>query len=81
MIGKGNRSAQVTGACQKYGGFYLGSVGGPAAVLAQNSIKSIEVIDFPELGMEAVRKIKVENFPAFTLQDPYNKNIYLNICL
>jgi fumarate hydratase class I len=76
MIGKGNRSAQVTGACQKYGGFYLGSVGGPAAVLAQNSIKSIEVIDFPELGMEAVRKIKVENFPAFIIIDNKGNDLY-----
>ena len=76
MIGKGNRSLQVTRACQKYGGFYLGSVGGPAAVLAQNSIKSMEVIDFPELGMEAVRKIKVENFPAFIIVDNKGNDFY-----
>ena len=62
MVAKGNRSQQVTDACQSNGGFYLGSVGGPAAVLAKNSIKSVEVVDFPELGMEAVRKIYVEDF-------------------
>ena len=54
----------MTDACRKHGGFYLGSIGGPAAVLAKDSIKSVEVVDFPELGMEAVRKIYVENFPA-----------------
>ena len=69
MLAKGNRSQQVTDACKKHGGFYLGSIGGPAAILAKNSIKSVEVIDFAELGMEAVRKIKVENFPAFIIVD------------
>lgn len=69
MLAKGNRSQQVTDACKKHGGFYLGSIGGPAAILAKNSIKSVEVIDFEELGMEAVRKIKVENFPAFIIVD------------
>lgn len=69
MVAKGNRTLQVTEACKKHGGFYLGSIGGPAAVLARNSIKSVEVVDFPELGMEAVRKIKVENFPAFIIVD------------
>lgn len=69
MLAKGNRSQEVTNACQKHGGFYLGSIGGPAAILAKNSIKSVEVIDFPELGMEAVRKIYVENFPAFIIVD------------
>ncbi len=69
MLAKGNRSQQVTDACKKHGGFYLGSIGGPAAILAKNSIKSVEVVDFPELGMEAVRKIKVENFPAFIIVD------------
>ena len=71
MVAKGNRSQAVTDACKKHGGFYLGSIGGPAAVLAKDSIKSVEVVDFPELGMEAVRKIYVENFPAFLLVDVY----------
>ena len=69
MIAKGNRSQHVTDACKKYGGFYLGSIGGPAAVLAEENIKNVECIDFPELGMEAVWKIEVENFPAFVLVD------------
>ena len=69
MLAKGNRSLQVTNACEKYGGFYLGSIGGPAAILAKSSIKAVEVVDFEELGMEAVRKIKVENFPAFIIVD------------
>ncbi len=69
MIAKGNRSKQVTDACQKYGGFYLGSIGGPAAVLAEENIKKVEVLDFPELGMEAVWKIEVVDFPAFILVD------------
>ncbi|NQU52998.1 MAG: fumarate hydratase [Bacteroidetes bacterium] len=69
MLAKGNRTQQVTDACKKHGGFYLGSIGGPAAILAKNSIKSVEVVDFAELGMEAVRKIKVENFPAFIIVD------------
>ena len=65
MLAKGNRSKQVTKACQKHGGFYLGSIGGPAAILAQDAIKKVEVLDYPEDGMEAVWKIEVENFPAF----------------
>lgn len=69
MIAKGNRSQQVTDACHKYGGFYLGSIGGPAAILAQNSIKKVEVLEYPELGMEAIWKIEVEDFPAFILVD------------
>ena len=69
MIAKGNRSQQVTDACKNNGGFYLGSIGGPAAVLAQNSIKKVELLEYPELGMEAIWKIKVENFPAFILVD------------
>jgi len=69
MVAKGNRSQEVTDACRKHGGFYLGSIGGPAAILAKESIKSVEVVDFPELGMEAVRKIYVENFPAFIIVD------------
>ena len=69
MLAKGNRSQQVTDACKKHGGFYLGSAGGPAALLATNHIKSLEVLEYPELGMEAVWKIRVENFPAFILID------------
>ncbi|MDR0836269.1 MAG: fumarate hydratase [Tannerella sp.] len=69
MIAKGNRSQQVTDACQKHNGFYLGSIGGPAAVLALESIKKVECLEYPELGMEAIWKIEVENFPAFILVD------------
>jgi len=76
MLAKGNRSKQVTDACEKHGGFYLGSIGGPAAILAKNSIKSVEVIDFAELGMEAVRKIRVENFPAFIIVDDKGNDFF-----
>lgn len=76
MIAKGNRSQQVVDACKKYGGFYLGSIGGPAAVLAEENIKLIECIDFSELGMEAVRKIEVENFPAFILVDDKGNDFF-----
>ncbi len=76
MLAKGNRSQQVTDACQKYGGFYLGSIGGPAAILAQNNIKSIECVEYPELGMEAVWKITVENFPAFILVDDKGNDFF-----
>jgi len=69
MIAKGNRTRQVTDACQKYGGFYLGSIGGPAAILALENIKKVECLAYPELGMEAIWKIEVENFPAFILVD------------
>ena len=69
MLAKGNRSQQVTDACKKHGGFYLGSIGGPAAILAQDNIKKVELLEYPELGMEAVWKIEVENFPAFILVD------------
>lgn len=69
MIAKGNRSQQVTDACKKYGGFYLGSIGGPAAVLALESIKKVECLEYPELGMEAIWRIEVEDFPAFILVD------------
>ncbi len=69
MIAKGNRSKAVTDACAKHGGFYLGSIGGPAALLAQENIRKVELLEFPELGMEAVYKIEVENFPAFILVD------------
>ena len=76
MVAKGNRSKAVTDACQANGGFYLGSIGGPAAILAKNSIKSVEVVDFPELGMEAVRKIYVENFPAFIIVDDKGNDFF-----
>jgi fumarate hydratase class I len=82
MLAKGNRSQQVTDACKKFGGFYLGSAGGPAALLAQDHIKSQEVVAFPELGMEAVWKITVENFPAFILVDDKGNDFFtsLNPC-
>ena len=76
MVAKGNRSIAVTNACKKHGGFYLGSIGGPAAILAKNSIKSVEVVDFEELGMEAVRKIRVENFPAFIIVDDKGNDFF-----
>jgi fumarate hydratase class I len=79
MIAKGNRSKQVTDACQKHGGFYLGSIGGPAAVLAQNSIKKVELLEYPELGMEAIWKIEVENFPAFILVDNKGNDFFTQI--
>jgi fumarate hydratase class I len=69
MLAKGNRSKQVTDACKEHGGFYLGSIGGPAARLAQDCIKKVEVLEYPELGMEAVWKIEVEDFPAFIVVD------------
>jgi fumarate hydratase class I len=78
MLAKGNRSRAVTEACKKHGGFYLGSAGGPAALLAQNHIKSQEVLEFPELGMEAVWKITVENFPAFILVDNKGNDFFTN---
>jgi fumarate hydratase class I len=76
MLAKGNRSKAVTEACKKHGGFYLGSVGGPAAILAQDNIKQVEVVDFPELGMEAVRKIEVEHFPAFIVVDDKGNDFF-----
>ena len=76
MLAKGNRSDVVTRACQKHGGFYLGSIGGPAAVLAKENIKKVEVLDFPDLGMEAVWKIEVENFPAFVVIDDKGNDFY-----
>jgi fumarate hydratase class I len=79
MLAKGNRSQAVTDACKKHGGFYLGSIGGPAAILAKDSIKSVEVVDFEELGMEAVRKIKVENFPAFIIVDNKGNDFFKQI--
>ncbi len=79
MLAKGNRSKIVTDSCKNHGGFYLGSMGGPAAILAQDHIKSVEVLDFPELGMEAVWKITVENFPAFILVDDKGNDFFQNI--
>ncbi len=79
MLAKGNRSKQVTDACKKHGGFYLGSVGGPAAVLAAENIISVEVVDFEELGMEAVRKIVVKNMPAFILTDDKGNDFYQGV--
>ena len=81
MIAKGNRSQQVTDACKKYGGFYLGSIGGPAAILAEENIKKVECIDFPELGMEAVWKIEVENFPAYILVDDKGNDFFKKLGL
>ncbi len=79
MLAKGNRSQQVTDACKKHGGFYLGSIGGPAAILAQNNIKSIECVEYPELGMEAIWKIEVEDFPAFILVDNKGNDFFQQI--
>ncbi len=76
MIAKGNRSRRVTEACKKHGGFYLGSIGGPAALLAEENIKKVECIDYPELGMEAVWKIEVEDFPAFILIDDKGNDFF-----
>ena len=81
MIAKGNRSQQVTDACKKFGGFYLGSIGGPAALLAEENIKKVECIDFPELGMEAVWKIEVENFPAYILVDDKGTDFFKQLGL
>jgi fumarate hydratase class I len=76
MLSKGNRSQQVTDACHKHGGFYLGSIGGPAAILAQNSIKKLECLEYPELGMEAIWKIEVVDFPAFILVDDKGNDFF-----
>ena len=79
MLAKGNRSSAVAQSCKKYGGFYLGSIGGPAARLAQDCIKKVEVLDYQELGMEAVFKIEVENFPAFIIIDDKGNDFYAEI--
>jgi len=79
MLAKGNRSKQVTDACHKHGGFYLGSIGGPAAVLAQQSIRSLECVEYAELGMEAIWKIEVEDFPAFILVDDKGNDFFQQI--
>ncbi len=76
MIAKGNRSKQVTEACKKHGGFYLGSIGGPAAILAQQNIRKVELVDFEDLGMEAVRKIDVVDFPAFIVVDDKGNDFF-----
>jgi len=76
MIAKGNRSQAVTDACNKHGGFYLGSIGGPAAILAQENIKNVELLEYPELGMEAIYRIHVEKFPAFILVDDKGNDFY-----
>ena len=76
MIAKGNRSKQVTDSCKQYGGFYLGSIGGPAAILAQENIKKVELLEYHELGMEAIWKIDVENFPAFILVDDKGNDFF-----
>jgi fumarate hydratase class I len=78
-LAKGNRSQQVTDACKKYGGFYLGSIGGPAAILAKENIKKVEVLEYPELGMEAIWQIEVEDFPAFILVDDKGNDFFKQI--
>jgi fumarate hydratase class I len=79
MLAKGNRSQGVTDSCKKHGGFYLGSIGGPAALLAEKNIKSVEIVDFEELGMEAVRKIEVVDFPAVIMVDDKGNNFFAEI--
>jgi fumarate hydratase class I len=80
MLAKGNRSPQVTAACRKHGGFYLGSIGGPAAILAKENIRKVEVLEYPELGMEAIWRIEVQDFPAFILVDDKGNDFYANGC-
>ncbi|HQD69225.1 MAG TPA: FumA C-terminus/TtdB family hydratase beta subunit, partial [Ornithinibacter sp.] len=79
MLAKGNRSQQVTDACKAHGGFYLGSIGGPAARLAQDCIRSVEVLEYPELGMEAIWKIEVEDFPAFIVVDDKGNDFFASV--
>ncbi|HET9147490.1 MAG TPA: fumarate hydratase [Acetobacteraceae bacterium] len=79
MLAKGNRSAAVRNACKTYGGFYLGSIGGPAAILARDNIKSVELLEYPELGMEAIWRIKVENFPAFIVMDDKGNDFFAEL--
>ena len=80
MLAKGNRSPQVTAACKKHGGFYLGSIGGPAAILAKENIVKVEPLEYPELGMEAVWKIEVQDFPAFIVVDDKGNDFFVNGC-
>ena len=79
MLAKGNRSKQVVDACKAHGGFYLGSIGGPAARLAQDAIRKVEVLEYEELGMEAVWKIEVENFPAFIIIDDKGNDFFAEV--
>ena len=79
MIAKGNRGPQVTASCHQHGGFYLGSIGGPAAILAKENIRHVDVVEFPELGMEAIWKIEVEDFPAFILVDDKGNDFFANV--
>ena len=79
MLAKGNRSRPVTEACKRHGGFYLGSIGGPAARLAQDCITKVEVLEYPELGMEAVWKIEVEDFPAFIVVDDKGNDFFAEV--
>src|SRR5690606_40814126 len=79
MLAKGNRSQQVTDACKRHGGFYLGSIGGPAARLAKDCIRHVEVLEYPELGMEAVWKIDVEDFPAFIVVDDKGNDFFAEV--
>ena len=79
MLAKGNRSSEVTEACARHGGFYLGSIGGPAARLARDSIRRVEVLDYPELGMEAVWRIEVEDFPAFIVIDDKGNDFFAEV--
>ncbi len=76
MLAKGNRSRQVTESCKQHGGFYLGSIGGAAAILAENSITKSEIIDYPELGMEAIYRIEVKDFPAFIIVDDKGNDFF-----
>jgi fumarate hydratase class I len=79
MLAKGNRSMQVTTSCATHGGFYLGSIGGPAARLAQDCIRKVEVLEYPELGMEAVWRIEVEDFPAFVVVDDKGNDFFAGV--
>ena len=79
MLAKGNRSPQVTDACKAHGGFYLGSIGGPAALLAEHNIKKVEVLEFADLGMEAIWKIEVEDFPAYILVDDKGNDFFADV--
>jgi fumarate hydratase class I len=79
MLAKGNRSRIVTEACKKWGGFYLGSIGGPAARLAQDCITKVDVLEYPELGMEAVWKIEVRDFPAFVVVDDKGNDFFSEV--
>jgi fumarate hydratase class I len=81
MIAKGNRSRAVTEACQRHGGFYLGSIGGPAALLAKESIRKVELLEYPELGMEAIYRIEVVDFPAFVLVDDKGNDFFMKVSL